>query len=161
MRVQTFKLSNFQTFKLSNSRTHHFSHKLRNIYKKKPLLSDKKITILKIPNYGFTKSHSIKESLKIMKLMRRFSSLPNTRCEFTLPNFQTFELSNFRTFKLSNFQTFKLSNFQTFKLSNSSFFSQIAKYLQKKTVSQIKCKKKLSFTTEYTKFATHKKNYGT
>ncbi|OQA94995.1 MAG: hypothetical protein BWY22_02300 [Bacteroidetes bacterium ADurb.Bin217] len=93
--------------------------------------------------------------------MRRFSSLPNTRCEFTLPNFQTFELSNFRTFKLSNFQTFKLSNFQTFKLSNSSFFSQIAKYLQKKTVSQIKCKKKLSFTTEYTKFATHKKNYGT
>ena len=40
-----------------------------------------------MPNYGFTKSHSIKESLKIMKLMRRFSSLPNTLFNSLLQDF--------------------------------------------------------------------------
>ena len=56
----------------------------------------------------------------------------------------------------SHFQTFELSNFQTHHFSH-----KLRNIYKKKTVSQIKCKKKLSFTTEYTKFATHKKNYGT
>ena len=70
--------------------------------------------------------------------MRRFNTCP-TLGEFTL----------------SIFQSFNLSIFQSFNLSKSSFSHKL-RNIYKKTVSQIKCKKNFN-TTEYTKFATHKK----